>query len=68
MVIGTAASMDGYSTYVAAITNDGCKQTMSYSASKAIFPDLDIISTAYHFLTAFGYRDVMEKIIAELIG
>src|SRR5205823_7223857 len=36
MCVGTAASMDGYTAFGAAITRDGFKQTMSCPAPRAV--------------------------------
>ncbi len=46
MCVGTAASMDGYTAFGAAITRDGFKQTMSCPAPRAVVADLDILVTA----------------------
>lgn len=62
MVIGTAASMDGYASFGAAITKDGFKQTMSCPAPRAIVVDLDIVVNAPLLMTASGYADLLGKI------
>ena len=44
MSVGTAASMDGYTAFGAAITKDGYKQTMTCPAPRAVLADLDVLT------------------------
>ena len=46
MVVWTAASMDGYTSFGAAITKDGYKQTLSCPAPRAVLADLDVLTAA----------------------
>jgi glycerol-1-phosphate dehydrogenase [NAD(P)+] len=46
MVVGTAASMDGYTSFGAAITKDGYKQTLSCPAPRAVLADLEVLTRA----------------------
>ena len=62
MVIATAASMDGYTAFGAAITQDGFKQTMACPAPYAVVADLDIIVNAPARMTASGYADLLGKV------
>ncbi|MBN1848640.1 MAG: sn-glycerol-1-phosphate dehydrogenase [Deltaproteobacteria bacterium] len=64
LIVATAASMDGYTAYGAAITKDSFKQTIPCSAPYAVLVDLDVVSQAPHRLTASGYGDVLGKITA----
>ncbi len=64
MVVGTAASMDGYTAFGASITRDGYKQTMSCPAPLAVVLDLDIIAQAPREMNAAGYADLIAKIPA----
>ncbi len=64
MVVGTAASMDGYTSYGAAITKDGFKQTMECPAPRAVLADLDVLMRAPEGMTASGYGDLLGKITA----
>jgi glycerol-1-phosphate dehydrogenase [NAD(P)+] len=64
MVVGTAASMDGYTSYGASITRDGAKTTFFCPAPKAVVADLDIISAAPAELNAAGYGDLIAKVPA----
>jgi glycerol-1-phosphate dehydrogenase [NAD(P)+] len=64
MVVATAASMDGYTSYGAAITKDGYKQTLSCPAPRAVLADLDVLTAAPAELTAAGYADLLAKVPA----
>jgi glycerol-1-phosphate dehydrogenase [NAD(P)+] len=64
MAVATAASMDGYAAFGAAITHQGFKQTMQCAAPRAVLADLDILTTAPPALTASGYGDLLGKITA----
>lgn len=64
MVVGTAASMDGYTAYGAAITKDGMKQTLSCKAPLGCIVDSAVAAAAPREMTASGYADLMAKIPA----
>jgi glycerol-1-phosphate dehydrogenase [NAD(P)+] len=64
MVVGTAASMDGYTSFGAAITKDGYKQTLSCPAPRAVLGDLDVLTGAPAELTQAGYADLLAKVPA----
>lgn len=64
MVVGTAASMDGYTSFGASITKDGAKQTINCPAPQAVLGDLDVICKAPADMTASGYADLLSKIPA----
>lgn len=64
MVVGTAASMDGYTSFGAAITKDGYKQTLSCPAPRAVLADLDVLTAAPADMTQAGYADLLAKIPA----
>ena len=75
MVVGTAASMDGYTAYGAAITKDGMKQTLDCRAPLGCIVDSAVAAAAPREMTASGYADLIAKIpagadwlIADLIG
>jgi glycerol-1-phosphate dehydrogenase [NAD(P)+] len=75
MVVGTAASMDGYTSYGAAITKDGMKQTLECKAPAGCIVDSAVAAAAPKEMTASGYADLIAKIpagadwiIADLIG
>ena len=64
MVVGTAASMDGYTAYGAAITKDGMKQTLSCKAPLGCIVDSAVAASAPRAMTASGYADLIAKIPA----
>lgn len=61
-VVGTAASMDGYTGAGAPISNDGVKVTMQCIAPQVVIFDLDITAAAPAIMTASGYGDLAAKI------
>ncbi len=63
-VVGTAASMDGYTAYGAAITKDGMKQTLECPAPLGCIVDSAVAAAAPREMTASGYADLMAKIPA----
>lgn len=64
MCVGTAASMDGYTAFGAAITKDGFKQTMMCPAPLALVADLDVLVNAPAKMTSSGYGDLLGKVTA----
>jgi glycerol-1-phosphate dehydrogenase [NAD(P)+] len=62
--VSTAASMDGYTAFGAAITRDGFKQTMMCPAPRAVVADLDILANAPAPMSAAGYGDLLGKVTA----
>ncbi len=65
MVVATAASVDGYSSFGASIRSpEGAKQTYSCPAPRAILADLDVMRTAPAWMAASGFADLMAKVPA----
>lgn len=64
MVVGTAASMDGYTAFGASINRAGSKQTFYCPAPRAVIADLDVIGEAPAELNAAGYADLAAKTTA----
>ena len=64
MVVGTAASMDGYTSYGASITKDGIKQTMACKAPLGCIVDSAVAAAAPKEMVAAGYADLIAKIPA----
>ena len=62
--VATAASMDGYTAFGAAITRDGYKQTMTCPAPRAVVADLEVLAGAPAAMTASGYGDLLGKVTA----
>lgn len=63
-VVATAASMDGYSSYGASITQQGIKQTFMCRAPRLVLADTDVLVTAPPSMTAAGYADLLAKTTA----
>lgn len=63
-VIPTAPSVDGYTSYGAALVVDGFKRTMPCPAPLAVITDPLILETAPPEMFAAGYADLMAKIPA----
>lgn len=61
-VVGTAASMNGYTGFGAPMESDGVKITRPCPAPAVAVLDLDVIAAAPGFLTASGYGDLAAKI------
>lgn len=75
MVVATAASVDGYSSFGAAVSRDGFKKTLECPAPLVIVADIEILRDAPAEMTAAGYADLVSKIpagadwiIADLVG
>ena len=64
MVVGTASSMDGYTSFGAAITKDGMKQTLACRAPLGALVDSKVSAEAPMEMTASGYADLLAKIPA----
>ena len=64
LCVPTAASVDGYTAFGAAILYDGFKQTMSCKAPLAVVADTKILAEAPAYLTSSGFGDLAGKIIA----
>lgn len=65
MVCATAASVDGYSSFGAAIRSpEGAKQTYSCPAPRVIVADLDVMRTAPAWMIASGFADLLAKVPA----
>ncbi len=63
-VVGTAASMDGYTAFGASIAVDGYKQTLDCPAPALAVADLDVLAAAPAVMTASGYGDLLGKLPA----
>ncbi len=64
IIVGTAASMDGYTAYGASITKDGNKQTFDCPAPLGMILDPAIAAAAPSKMSASGYADLIAKIPA----
>lgn len=65
MSVATAASVDGYSSFGAALRSpEGAKQTYACPAPRVIVADLDVMRTAPAWMAASGFADLMAKVPA----
>jgi len=64
MIVATAASVDGYSSFGAPIVQHGFKKTMECPAPLVIVADIEVLRDAPFKMTAAGYADLMSKIPA----
>jgi glycerol-1-phosphate dehydrogenase [NAD(P)+] len=64
LCVGTAASMDGYTSFGASIAKDGYKQTLTCPAPRAVLADVTVLTHAPPPMTASGYADLLAKITA----
>lgn len=61
-VVGTAASMDGYTGFGAPMSRDGVKITMPCPAPAVVIFDVDVAAAAPAAMMASGYGDLAAKI------
>ena len=64
VIVGTAASMDGYTAYGASITYEGNKQTFDFPAPLGVVFDPAVAAKAPAGMSASGYADLLAKIPA----
>ena len=64
MIVGTAASMDGYTAFGASLAKEGLKQTITCPAPRAMVADLGVLVSAPPNMTASGYGDLLGKVTA----
>ena len=62
--VPTAASMDGYAASGAALREGGFKRTLACAAPVAVVADLDVIASAPAVMGAWGYGDLIGKLVA----
>jgi glycerol-1-phosphate dehydrogenase [NAD(P)+] len=60
-VVATAASMNGYTSWIAALLDRGIKATIAATPPVAVLADPDILRTAPHELTLAGLGDLVSK-------
>ncbi|MDR1174039.1 MAG: sn-glycerol-1-phosphate dehydrogenase [Treponema sp.] len=64
LCVPTAASVDGYTAFGAAILMDGFKQTLPCTAPRCLAADTDVLAGAPAYLSSSGFGDLASKIIA----
>lgn len=62
MCVPTAASVDGYTSFGAALTVDGLKKTLPCPAPYVLVADTEVLAHAPHELFSSGYADLAAKI------
>ena len=75
IIVGTAASMDGYTAFGASITKDGNKDTFECKAPSGVIIEPEICAAAPKEMAASGYADLIAKVpagadwmLAEAVG
>ena len=64
MIVATAASMDGYTSFGASISHAGFKKPIPCTAPRAVLADMDVLASAPEEMVTWGYGDLIGKIIA----
>ncbi len=64
MCVATAASMDGYTSAGAPLSEGGFKKTIACRPAKVVLADLDVIAAAPREMTGWGYGDLAGKVPA----
>jgi glycerol-1-phosphate dehydrogenase [NAD(P)+] len=59
--VATAASMNGYTSAIAAVLSRGVKRTLPTRQAEAVFADLDVIAAAPAHLNRAGFGDMLSK-------
>ena len=60
-VVPTAASMNGYTSSIAAVLSDGVKRTSPTCQAEAVFADVDVIRRAPRIMSQAGLGDLLSK-------
>lgn len=64
LCVATAASMDGYTSAGAPLSDNGFKMTIQCRPARAVLGDLDVIAAAPPAMVGWGYGDMAGKIPA----
>jgi glycerol-1-phosphate dehydrogenase [NAD(P)+] len=59
--VPTAASMNGYTSAIAAVLSRGVKRTLPAQQAEAVFADTDVIRRAPEYLNQAGFGDLLSK-------
>ena len=62
LCVPTASSVDGYTSYGAAMTDNGLKKTLPCLAPLAVAADVDVLKAAPAPMAASGYADLAAKV------
>lgn len=60
-VVGTAPSMNGYNSAIAAVLSDGVKTTQTCQAPRVVIADLQVMAQAPYRMIASGLGDLLSK-------
>ncbi len=63
-VVATAASMNGYTSSIAALLVDDLKRTLPCAPPVLVLADVQVLAEAPHDLTRAGYADLLSKNVA----
>ncbi len=59
--VATAASMNGYTSAIAAVLSRGVKRTLPAQQAEAVFADVDVLARAPSHLNLAGFGDLLSK-------
>ncbi len=59
--VATAASMNGYTSAIAAVLSRGVKRTLPAQQAQAVFADVDVLRSAPAHLNLAGFGDLLSK-------
>ncbi len=59
--VGTAPSMNGYTSGIAAVLSDGVKTTIPCTAPRVVIADIDVMAEAPYRMICSGLGDLMSK-------
>jgi glycerol-1-phosphate dehydrogenase [NAD(P)+] len=59
--VATAASMNGYTSAIAAVLSQGVKRTWPATPAEAVFADTEVIAAAPAYLNQAGFGDLLSK-------
>jgi len=65
LVVGTALSMNGYTSSISALLDGGIKRTVQTKPAQAVILDLDICAAAPRDMTLAGLGDMLSKPFSE---
>jgi glycerol-1-phosphate dehydrogenase [NAD(P)+] len=65
LVVGTALSMNGYTSSISALLDGGIKRTLQTQPAQAVVLDLDVCAAAPRTMTLAGLGDMLSKPFSE---
>jgi glycerol-1-phosphate dehydrogenase [NAD(P)+] len=64
LCVPTAASVDGFTAFGAALLVEGVKETLSCTAPRVLAADTDVLASSPAYLSSSGFGDLASKIVA----